>query len=838
MDAEDIYCDEDSTISLSQHQGRPAQRLDSLPVTPTIFQPCDSNIPSVGKKQQGRQPQPRFDSAVPSPLSPTSKPEPQTITQRSLPRTEPADVELKLGGAVMPNRDAPGLPPMGRGANYPSADDSNPHYPSEGRRSPSSSSQPQPRGAIMPSNFPDLQFSDSEGARAKGEPMAEMISDACKLEPQESVKTCGGIPDVDPTSQFVSRRSPSFEEEEVEKTDHDKAEAFRESADFLSSVTQNSVPPNTTASQDLVELRDGKLDGPRQFVSEKWDHCSQQTLTLCTDTTTPTDTDVCVTAINEGENECNEDGEEGELPRKRHRAEFTASDWLHGAATAPNATESTEWDQLHVKATDGPSPAAPSLSGNGMEGVSSVLVSGTMPYQKPADGAVAAGNECTCASEVLDNRSSGTSAVDDGTREWALAAASTQDPLMGYDSVWPRHMNPLEGSDEENKMQTKEMTVEHNDYNVRAYENTLDLPLTSEEQHGVNISGEGVADDDKARSKSVSPTRLSRDLRLLIDAASEELHRASSRLLAGVMACQRTIAGSASDGAAPDGQSGTVHAEHTDGSESGAERGSHVARSLQQSFNRSSVALEDEEFPLSVTAVIPGGMDSLLSDSTNFRQKLSHNADRILRRLCGYDSGDVGTLPMATVVRVVCQVLTADPAPTAASRGEGKRDISWCMLSPSPDRSIKRHDDVQGHTSHTAHTPSGDMQNSPLGDAGSAPSAVHGAMWEKAMSLQKTAATEDNAMKVYVSIWRCFRECFGECYAASHLGLQDSEREACVSGTPASEATTPLTSTCFPRVRQHLSRLSQSQPSKTSQPPPLDVTVDYRVFSCSLTKLW
>ncbi|RNF26659.1 uncharacterized protein Tco025E_01121 [Trypanosoma conorhini] len=183
------------------------------------------------------------------------------------------------------------------------------------------------------------------------------------------------------------------------------------------------------------------------------------------------------------------------------------------------------------------------------------------------------------------------------------------------------------------------------------------------------------------------------------------------------------------------------------------------------------------------------------TEGVELRRELAAHAGCILRRLRGHDHADAGILPMAIVARVVRQVLFNDPAAdtTPARCSAGSANLSWGLASPSPVYCV-------------------------------APAVQ-----------QEARAAEEAAMEFCMGLWRCFRERFGACHAATRFGIvgnadADGERGG---GGSSSTSPTHAFATCFPRVRLQLSPLGHLPPP----PPRLDTRIDYSAFAASLVEL-
>lgn len=845
MDSDTIYCDESSVASLSQPQGRPALRLDSLPPTPMVLTPCDSNVTASARKnqlkQQRHQHRPSFAcTALTSPSLSQSDfiPETQSLTPPPRPgavgsASGGCDNEVEGGMDVSEANDNAcadsSALSSGRPAVFSISRELNSTQSTEDRSSSPSSLLREPRATITPRNFPHLQLSDCEVSQDDNdEHVPDSQGSALEQEFQACLEGHGECFNAEGESAEVFGRQPLITSQEVYE-EGCGSNAMRRSmllpaGAALGAMSGGLTPPGEPTIHE-EQLRPGCGKRVRSL---------QSSLLLCNGGISP----LVGGASEVGTQVTNAPDEEDE--RKRFRPDSEAAQRRNEALMRTAATD-VQQTQLSNSCLSGSWDVrlSPATEPRGRESL--LLVSGSTPTPSlqvltgtpVRDGA-------GCASEILDTRDS----ANANTSAPASTAPNNETSLVGsdYDSVWPRNVAAGDGTGEgECALRISDTTEE-----------CCDCKETLGNKAVGGFSGVGgnaergprstdhrtVVPDGEGCAELVSSLRLSEEFRSFVEGARSEVRRASERLLAKLEEVSRTYSGSNVDGGAAADANGPSEAIQSASQDAVvAAEGRRVVRSLQLSLNRSSVVLGELELAQGRSTLSHSGsrgdsINSILSDTSSLRRQLATHAAAISRRLHGYDLDEAGTLPMIVVVRVVQQVLMIGSPSSVAPNSEEAADLSMCIASPSPVTKLQH----QKSQSPMSVASPGTLHTISSGGV-SSPSATHRSLWERMLNRRKASAMEDDAMKMYIGLWRCFHECFGERGVMERLGVQASGEADDGSDGTDSEARL-MTPTCLPLLRQQLNRLGCQQGRHRYHPPPLDVMVNYRVFAHSLAELW
>ncbi|KAG8340785.1 hypothetical protein TRVL_08387 [Trypanosoma vivax] len=780
MDGSDIYCDDQSVTSLSQFQGRPAMRLDYMPLTPTLLTPHDTNTNSaVWQKEQKHQ------TSWTTASSPASSPSRSTHQRRVL--TPPASVNSLSAMATAPlahnwrrappnESDAgPDSAPMSRGGDLSSRYVSfsftsglTSQRQSENRTSPlerasSFSPSPAPRRSILPAQFPDLQFSDCENTLEQETQTQGSARGTHHLEYQASKE--------EDSVRLIAR----WEENKENIWGKPKEQCHG------SGLLTENTPLDAVKLCDLAEepgapslVEDTADNYLKERVNFEKHGCTiagppspkKSSILLCSDGVDATN--VAVTggcgmersAVDESW-----DGSSHASGVKRQRGDVdTIYQPEDGSLVLAGGRTPTPYRKSNA--------ADAARAGVGASVVLSVCESDSVTPFLPVHGALF---ECNSdAKDLGHGRQSDLSANTFGSSERSV-----------HDGLTLSKRSDARG-EAETAITTARKTV---------------MTVSP-------LKDCGSASGKRDCLRPCSPSSLSEELRDLIRDTRERLNRTSERLSSLV----KTSHDSNCDSSDRRTAAATREGDKVD-KDMCSEGNCAVARSLQLSMARSFSIMGDGESAPEQENVVAGVSKPFPTDTAALCHQLASHADMIHRRLRGYDSMDVGTLPLVTVARVVRHVLSMGATPSSHS-GDAM-DLSWCIATPSSVKEQRLSLSPLSNTAlkHKCESPgaSGDRDKT----------------WGRAVDHQKALAVEDDAMRVYTSIWHCFCECFGELHAGRRFGVLFTSE----GGGAANTATTP---TLFPRLRQQLSRL---RGHGDGQCPPLDIPIDYRVFVSSLAEL-
>ncbi|KEG07308.1 hypothetical protein DQ04_10231010 [Trypanosoma grayi] len=815
MDDDDIYRDEESTTSLSQLQGRRSLRLDPLPDTPpppTPLKSRDANttvrwpkqLPTQQQQQQRLQRRQRACGAArTAPTSPVlSRPRvgparrPLTPTPATaLPATlgerhqkavvrqgddDSSNTDPQFRVAAVDDGDEGSLMPSSRWVSFSFASGLTSRRQSESR--PSSPS-PRPRAAIMPSSFPDLHFSDDDGggdetmrcdsARAFRTPtVSHDFPERCPANEQQLLRLSEcAVADVNVDARegsvgagAGSRGSLLLLTAGVVSTAAAAAEATTTATSVEAYEKENVSPPQ-------LRHRRGKRERsvPPSPTSTSLIICGGFSSCGATAAAEHNDGDGNATATVRWQRM---DVDAPPPSRVQDEVIPTSVDEFVDGGVGSSSSNNNNIDAVRL----------PETTAHNEESL--LLVSGPTPT--PWRQRFAAAGKETHASEVMDVRCSDTVAAP-----VALFGES-----FAVDTA------------EEQALDSHTSTTDINKSDTGAAE----AATAVEETTSKVAVGDGRCAAETGEMPVVPhpPRRPSDDLMALVEAAREEVRRASERLVAALEAHRHT--------SSEKHNNKSVNISNDNTNDGVDDVYNWIGGSVQLSLGGSSavVARASSNTNINNSSSSTGGDGGVCRpwvppESAVLRRELTAHAGRILRRLRGYDRDDVGALPMVVVARVVQQVLVEDEgtacaagSQTPARGSEGCVDVSWCIASPSPS--------LSSSFLHVSDSPTAACRNT----------------WEKVMARQKARMAEESAMRLYVSLWSCFRECFGERYAAQHLGVLESNNNSSRGKNNSPHAMV----TSFPRVRQQMGAVGQQQ-----QQPPLNVLIDYKTFAASLAEL-
>ncbi|EKF28509.1 hypothetical protein MOQ_007741 [Trypanosoma cruzi marinkellei] len=680
MEMDDIYRDEESTADLSQLQGRPSLRLASLPSTPPPPTPLkyrDTN--TLGNSKQWRSLHSRrglVATARTAPTSPTRSRPRAADVRRPLTPTFPAapplhrpamteadedDVnsnsssrfplvcDVPVAGGTNERRVSAGdgeggdggeeeeeesLAQSSRWVSFSFASALTSRRQSESR--PSSPS-PQPRAAIIPSNFPNLHLSEDECTMAEGVD----ATTRCSPTPTTPLLSLGRPPVVFNNTPEEAREN---EEEEGDGGEGRPIKKGRESLLLTSapfSHTAEVIHFIPTATAGVMAFPVGAEGLPtRQSRGKRERSALSSSLTtsfvLCgTDSLRQGAAEPAANALGKREDDVMDKAmwpnTDSHLPRARRLEETT------------NLEESVERSILSVASTATMRQPMPTAEG----GESLVLVDGPTPTpwrRRLAPVVAAAAENKPRGSMVLDVRCS-----DAAVLPVALFADAPAGGSEGGRS---------ENADNERAASHDTKCCDATGMTACEAEDVTRMEKTVRDGCGV-VDEEHLAMPDPI-------VRPSEELKALIESAREEVRRASKRILAALHA-HRCASCDKSDCVQSNG-SGSASGVADDDS-------TWIGDSPQLAFGRSLTGPSGDG----------AGSPWISKDTVELRRDLAAHAGCILRRLRGYDPTDAGILSLAVVTRVVRLVLfngaAADALPVC--RSEGSANLSWGLASPS-----------------------------------------------------------------------------------------------------------------------------------------------------------
>ncbi|PWU89290.1 hypothetical protein C4B63_61g104 [Trypanosoma cruzi] len=801
MEMDDIYRDGESTADLSQLQCRPSLRLASFPSTPPPPTPLkyrDTN--TLGNSKQWRSLHCRrglVATVRTAPTSPTrSRPRaavvrrPLTPTFSAIPplhrpvMTEADEdhvnsksssrfslvCDVPVAGGTNERRVSAGDGEGGDGGNeeeeeslaqssrwvsFSFASALTSRRQSESR--PSSPS-PQPRAAIIPSNFPNLHLSEDEYNMAEGVD----VTTRCSPTTTTPLLSLGRPPVAFNDTPEEAREN---KEEDGDDGGDRPIKKGRESllltsAPFSHTAEVTHFLPNATAGAMNFPIGvEGlpTLQSRGKRVRSALSSPLTTSFVLCgTDSSFQVAAESATISLGRREGDVVDKAmwptTDSHLPRPRRLVETT------------NLEESVERSVLSIASTATMRQPITTADGGG----SLVLVDGPTPT--PWRGRLA-----PVVTATAENRPCGSMVLDVRCSDAAVApVALFTDALAGCSDGGSAQKGERSENDD------NERAVLHDSKCCNA------TGMTTCEEKDVTRMEKTVGDscgvvDDERLAMPNSIVRPSEELKTLIESAREEVRRASKRILAALHA-HRCASCDKNDCVQSNGKGSTSAVADDDCT--------WVGDSPQLAFGRS----------LTEPSGDGAGSPRISKDTVVLRRNLAARAGCILRRLRGYDPTDAGILSLAVVIRVVRLVLfndaTADALPVC--RSEGSADFLWGLASPS---------------------------------------SVCNGTPERKRTRQEACAAEESAMELCMSLWRCFREHFGERHAAKRFGIcgeVDAENSGEDNSCSGSQSPSHAFATCFPRVRLQLGLPGQSLPPS---PPLLDTRIDYNVFAASLAEL-